>query len=303
MKINKCKYILDICVTRWSEWGLYRCYALFEKRQMNKLILIFCILTTNILFGQNPLDSERFNGDVKSVVQNEFVAKGENDNINKGESIDCSILKILFDKYRKIVKKEYCEMDILISYEYKFDSSRNIIERTNFSEHDRKYEYDNEGNLIQKLMFDSEGLMGYWAYKYDNKGNRVERTGYLSDDFVERWIMRYNDNGQLVTEYMVDEVPDTIPTYMVKTFEYDNEGRLMSLISTDPDTQVNAIDRFEYNDKNDLIKHYSKNNFQRGTKETITYKYTYDRNNNWTQRIEFMNGNPTKISERKIEYR
>jgi len=270
---------------------------------MNKLILIFFILTTNILIGQNPLDNERFNGEVKSVVQNKFVAEGEKGKIKKGEPIDCSKLKILFDKFRKIVKKEYCEMDILTSYEYKFDSNRNIIERTNFSERDRKYEYDNKENLTKELMFDSEGLMGYWTYKYDNKENRVERTGYLSDDFVERWIMKYNDSGQLVKEYMVNEVPDTIPTYMVKTYEYDNDGRLISLISTDPDTQVNAINRFEYNNKNDLIEHYSKNNFQRGTKEIITYKYTYDSSNNWTQRIEFINGNPTKISERKIEYR
>jgi hypothetical protein len=261
------------------------------------------MLTTNILFGQNPLDTERFKGEVKSVLQDQFVAEREIDKVKKGERIDCSDLKILFDEFRNIVKREYCEMDILTSYEYKFDSNRNIKERTNFSELDRKYEYDSEGNLTKELMFDSKGLMGYWTYKYDNIGNRVERTGYLSDDFVERWIMEYNDSGQLAKEYMVDKVPDTIPTYMVKTFEYDNDGRLISLISTDPDTQVNATNRFEYNNKNDLIEHYSKNNFQRGTKEIITYKYTYDSNNNWTQRIEFENGNPIKISERKIEYR
>ena len=36
--------------------------------------------------------------------------------------------------------------------------------------------------------------------------------------------------------------------------------------------------------------------------EKRTYKYEYDKNNNWTQRIEYKNTIPHRITERIIEY-
>ena len=36
--------------------------------------------------------------------------------------------------------------------------------------------------------------------------------------------------------------------------------------------------------------------------EKHTYKYEYDKNNNWTQRIQYKNTIPLNITERIIEY-
>lgn len=100
---------------------------------------------------------------------------------------------------------------------------------------------------------------------------------------------------------MVGKEPDNNPTYMVKTFEYDNHGRLITVVWTNLETKITSVDK--YNDKNEVIEHYNKNDFQRGIVELKFFKYYYDNNGNWIQRIELINSKPTTISERKIEYR
>jgi len=125
----------------------------------------------------------------------------------------------------------------------------------------------------------------------------------LGEDFVERWIYEYDQDYKKIKEFMVGEEPDNSPTYMVKTFEYDNEGRLITVVWTDPETKITSVDKYKYNDKNDIIEHYNKNDFQRGIEEQKTFKYQYDKNGNWIQRIEYINSIPTTMNERKIEYR
>ncbi len=271
---------------------------------MNKLTVIFLLFFTNLLYGQSFLDNDlKFKGAVKTVYQLEFKATKKDCKILKGETIECSELKYEFDDKSRLLSKEYCLMDILSSYKYKYDKRGRLIERMNFDRLDRKYEYDTSGNQIKELMYDSEGLMGSWMYKYDNKGNRIERAGFLGDSFVERWIKLYDRDNRKIKEYMVDEEPDTIPTYSVITFEYDSKGRLTKTLTTDPDTTIQAVSTFKYDDKDNLVEHYSKNDFQRRTEELKTFKYEYDKKENWIQKIEYINSKPITITERKIEYR
>lgn len=271
---------------------------------MNKLTITILLFSTNLLFGQSFLDKDlKFQGAVKTVYQLEFKATENDGKIIKGGTIECSEVKYEFDNQNRLLTEEYCLMDFLSSYKYKYDENGRLIERMYFNRLDRKYEYDTSGNQVKELMFDSEGLMGSWSYKFDNKGNIIERTGYLGESFVERWIKVYDKDNRKIKEYMVDEEPDTIPTYQVITFEYDNKGRLTKILTTDPESNVHAIATYKYDDNDNLIEHYSKNDFQRGIEELKTFKYEYDNKGNWTQKLEHINSKPTTITVRKIEYR
>jgi YD repeat-containing protein len=271
---------------------------------MNKLTIIILLFSTNLLLGQSFLDKDlNLQGAVRTVYQLEFKAIEKDGKILKGDTIECSELKYEFDNHNRLLKEEYCLMDFLSSYNYKYDENGRLIKRMNFDRLDRKYEYDDSGYQLKELMFDSEGLMGSWSYKYDINGNRIERTGYLGESFVERWIKLYDQDNRKIKEYMVDEEPDSIPTYQVITFEYDPKGRLTKILTTDPETNVQAISTFKYDENDNLIEHFSKNDFQRGLEELKTLKYQYDTKGNWTQRIEYVNSKPTTIAERKIEYR
>ncbi|HLO91113.1 MAG TPA: hypothetical protein VK172_08115 [Lentimicrobium sp.] len=270
---------------------------------MNKLITIFLVFTTNLLCGQSFLDKElKFVGNVKAVYYLEFKVIEKDDKILKGDTIECSYLKYEFDNKNRLLSEEYCLLDLFTSYKYKYDRNGRLIDRTNFNHLDRKYVYDSTGNQVKELMYDSEGLMGYWSYKYDNNGNKIERTGYLGDDFVERWKYEYDQDYKKIIEFMVGAEPYNNPSDMVKTYEYDNDGRLISSVWTDPKTKTTSVDKYKYNVKGDIIEHYNKNDFQRGIEELKTFNYQYDQNGNWIQRIEYINARPITITERKIEY-
>lgn len=271
---------------------------------MNKLAIIILLFSTELLFGQSFLDKNlNFKGAVKTVIQYEFKAIEKDGKIIKGDTIECSELKYEFDNQNRLLKEQYCLMDFLSSYKYEYDENGRLIQRMNFDRLDRQYKYDTSDYQVQELMFDSEGLMGSWSYKYDNKGNRIERIGYLGESFVERWITHFDQYNRKIKKFMVDEEPDSIPTYQVITFEYDTKGRLTKTLTTNPETKVQAISTYKYDTKDNLIEHYSKNDFQRGVEELKSYKYQFDKKGNWTQRIEYINSKPTIITERKIEYR
>lgn len=279
-------------------------YLTKRQNHMDKMSIIFLILFPNLIFGQSLLDQDlNIQGDVKIIYQLEFKAFENDGLISKGDTIECTELRYEFDDKNRLLKEEYCLMDIMTSNDYQYDKSGKLIERTNFNQLDRQYKYDLSGNQVKELMFDSEGLMGRWEYKYDKNGNQTERIGYLGDDFVERWIQVYNEEDRKVKEYMTGEDTDTIATYSIKTFEYDQKGRIIKKITTNPETKVQAVSSFNYDNNDNLIEHYSKNGFQRGIEETRTFKYEYDMNGNWIQRIVFIDSKPKTITDRKIEYR
>ena len=56
-----------------------------------------------------------------------------------------------------------------------------------------------------------------------------------------------------------------------------------------------------YNEKGNIIEENYHNSNGR-LYEKHTYKYEYDKNNNWTQRIEYKNTIPHRITEKIIEY-
>lgn len=266
--------------------------------------MIFLVFTTNLLCGQSYLNNNlKFFGNVKAVYQLEFKAVEKDGKILKGDTIECSYLTYEFDDKNRLLSEEYCLLYLLSSYKYKYDENGRLIERTYFNRLDRKYEYDSTGNQVKELMYDSEGLMGYWTYKYDNNENKIERTGYLGDNFVERWIYEYDQDHKKLKEFMVNEEPDNSPTYMVKTFEYDNYGRLTTVVWMDPETKVTSVDKYKYNDKDEITEHFNKNDFQSGLEDLKSFKYVNDKKGNWIQRIEFIDSKPTIIYERKIEYR
>ena len=271
---------------------------------MRKLTAVFLIFSTNLLFGQSYLDKDiKFQGSIHAVYQLKYRAIEKDGKLIKGDTIECSELKYEFDENNRLLTEEYCELDYITSYKYIYDEAGKLLERTNFNRVDRKYEYDELGNLKKELMFNSVELFGSWTYKYDDLGNRIERTGFLGDSFVERWIKIYDHSNRRIKEYMVGEEPDTIPTYMVITYEYDEIGRLIKRLNTNPDTQVQAFSTFKYDDNNNVIEYFSRNDFQRGIEEFKTYEYKYDEKGNWILRIEYYNSNPSIITERRIEYR
>ncbi len=276
-----------------------------------KILTIIIFLAFVSSYGQSFLDVDlNLKGSVDSIIETEFKVIKESGTVIKGDPIDCSEKKYVFDENMRIIQEEFCIMGFPSSYNYEYDSDEKLIRRTRkskFGNHNQEYEYDRQGNQIQKLTFDRGRFVGRWTYKYDENGNRIKRTGYLEESFVERWIMEYDEDNKKVLEYMVSEEPDNTPTTFYIKYKYDDQNRLIEVIETKPDSKDNRqfINKYQYNDKGDVIYHYSKNDFHfKGSREvTKTYQYEYDQKNNWIKRVEFENKTPTIITIREMKYR
>lgn len=63
--------------------------------------------------------------------------------------------------------------------------------------------YDEEGKIIRKDCYDSNGSLGYYKkFEYDEKGNIImEGTYNLDDRLSSYWKSEYDENGKLVASY------------------------------------------------------------------------------------------------------
>jgi hypothetical protein len=89
-------------------------------------------------------------------------------------------------------------------------------------------------------------------------------------------------------------------------YTYDNNGNEVeiTIILYLPEGKDTFKTNYKYNEDNQIIE---KIDFQNNTyiNSETKYKYIYlnvDSNKNWTKKIEFKNGKPNLIIERKVEY-
>jgi hypothetical protein len=68
------------------------------------------------------------------------------------------------------------------------------------------------------------------------------------------------------------------------------------------DDEAISFNKYGYNENGDIIEDDAKNDFQ-GIATTTSYEYVYDKNKNWIQKKESIDGQFCRYIERKIEYR
>ena len=175
------------------------------------------------------------------------------------------------DKFGQIEKG-----DVLNNYFNIYNEKGNKIE-DNFYDSDGNlsskdtYEYDEKGNNIEKNNYDSDGsLNSKTTYKYDKKGNKIEDNSYDSD-------------GSLNSK---------------TTYKYDEKGNNIEKNNYDSDGSLNSKTTYKYDEKGNMIEYNTDGRFG----EKYTYKYEYDKNNNWIQQVTYEDNKPIQITERIIEY-
>ena len=137
------------------------------------------------------------------------------------------------------------------------------------------YKYDEKGNNIEHNTYDYGRLALKDIYKYDEKGNKIEENTYDSDGrLFFKYIYKYDEKGNNIEKN-----------------KYDYNGRLDSKTTYKYDEKGNTIEQNTYYYDDRPAENYS-----------YKYEYEYDKNNNWTQKIQYRNTIPNSIKERIIEY-
>ena len=157
--------------------------------------------------------------------------------------------------------------------------------------------YDEKGNKIEEYHYDEDGnLSSKDTYEYDEKGNNIERNWYDSDGRLGyKLIYKYNEKGNIIEENYYDSNGSL--SYKT-TYKYDKKGNKIEDNSYDSDGSLNSKTTYKYDEKGNMIEYNTDGRFG----EKYTYKYEYDKNNNWIQQVTYEDNKPIQITERIIEY-
>ena len=220
-------------------------------KRLATLIILFVLWTTANVQAQSDKERDRLFGPVQSVATEltEFTTKD-------GKSVEGPRVRL---------------------HEISYDARGNRVKRVDFSR---------DGSAAQTIVYnyDSEGRnTGYedyasglstprkHVYVLDQKGNRaeykiVQPNGSAAD---ERYVYKYDANGNKVTEELYHK------TSLISRNEnsYDNQGRLISQTSYNPDGSVSARIRVSFGPDGKPLERI------RHDGDLLTYRvrYTYDK--------------------------
>ena len=143
-----------------------------------------------------------------------------------------------------------------------------------------------------------------WLYIYNDVGDRIETQYYLlnfRDEFEKIWrdIHSYDEKKNMIktTRYFREDIYET-------SNQYDKKGNKIAVLTyaiTDSTTLFNMRLRYRYNKQGD-VKTEERINKSGEVYFRKNYEYIYDENKHWIKKVEYINGKPDKIRERKFEY-
>lgn len=289
------------------------------KIKKMKLKIYSIVIIASLLFCscnkskeiKNDLDKENLSGNVKSVTENYFFAvekfgkivKGDAFRDFLGELMDSSYIEFNNNGYiiksfsiikeknhyndkNQLILKQYLSDDLKTAntVTYKYDNNGYLIESNeDLSKNKTKYLNDKNGNCIELNQYDSIGNLfnkGKTKISFNKEGNRIEERKSYNDDGS------FSHHSKTIFDKNENEIESCL---------YDESGKIYEKINS------------KYNSQNLLTEmivkqEYIENVCEKWTK-LYNYKYTkFDSNKNWTEKIEYENGKPIQIIERKIVY-
>ncbi len=260
---------------------------------MRILILVALILfsfTKSQPGTDNPITDlikMNLNGNVKSInkISYKIIVKSSGEFIKgkRGGKILGEGEFIIFNKKgNKISEFDNYDNRLALVYTYNYDDKENVIEKS-------IYEFD---SIVKK------GVFNYYKGTNDIEVNWINYRG----DFEGKMVYNYDIKGKLneMSSYDIDG-----SLYRKYSFKYDIKGNNIELYSYSKSERLVRSKNLTYyengNIKTTHLKSYSvNNNILNETRNT--YDYTYDNKENWITSINYRNGIPEYIIERKIEY-
>jgi len=311
----------------------------FFNTHPSLILLTFLLLVgfnTKIYPQKSDIEIMGLKGKVKSVKQITYDVVKKNGEIHKGRIsknssshlyhvfnkdgfntevyyYDTSNSESIFDtkntfKYddENRLKKKSTSLDGSLSSEkiYRYDDRGNLTEMTENNSlgkiiRNNKHRYDEKGNKIEKIEYKPDGSLFYkHIYKYDDKGNKIEWRYYNSNlKLIYKWKYKYNDKGYFIHG---KRIYSNGKSDLKSTYKRNNEGVIIEWKQYENGILINN-EEYKDDDRGNLIEQIilEKFNF---VKKIITYKYEYDKNNNWIKRIIFLDKEPMSITEKTLEY-
>ncbi|MBR0055578.1 MAG: hypothetical protein IJP65_09815 [Bacteroidales bacterium] len=182
-------------------------------------------------------------------------------------------------------------------------------------------QYDSCGQVCAVFQFENAFLQAIHTYTYRNGAMACERDYDFRGKGLMYTLPRFPQNYERYLQYESANVVggDTLPAPLPYHYEYESDGKLLSISSEEGITQITGNHyyessggiaykvvsvRFEYDDAGNKtrMEFYDINSDSTPIHPVLTWKYQYDEHGNWTECEEFIDGKLSARTVRTITY-
>ena len=189
-----------------------------------------------------------------------------------------AVMELTYDENGKTTFLEVSDNSSSGGFAYEYDECGNLIQKVEdfYDEYERKiyrYTYDEAGKLIRTLTHRTDGSKSTEEYVYDEKGNLIEYTSVSGGAIVYTEEHVYDERGN---EIRYIELTDGKVMYFVD-YTYDEDGNLVKMVVPQSGGNSTYVYEYTYDDNGNKIKAVNKtvDPFY-GTSENTVTDYTYD---------------------------
>lgn len=264
---------------------------------MKRILLLF--LAVSALQFQAGY-GQRMKGNVSSYKESYYSVKDSYGKLKPDTKINDSVFHdrfVAFDQKGNI--SEMAEFNPDGSIASKFKGSNDYPDNhfeTLYAKFDPEVSIDRKPFIVESVKYTS-GEFCEMSYKNDSLGRPFEEIIY---DLMGREIYKItflrDQNGRLRENDYSDGT--------VERYKYDEKGNVKEIVSRHLNSKP-TVTTYAYDESGNIIEMNINNYFKTTFKfqyENYSYKYLFDKNGNWTQRIIFEGGRPQRIVVRTIEY-
>ncbi|MDX8553084.1 hypothetical protein MK851_05515 [Tenacibaculum sp. 1B UA] len=290
--------------------------------------LLLYLLSSNISYSQElhtrntNWKKENLKKHVKSYTETSNVAIKKNGNIIQSleKTYSSGKEKFVFNKQGSLTEIFFHRYSSKVPYRqwtFNYDKQGNQIKfrecEINIQLPEKcitsKYVYKKTGNQTEIKLYeireffpeadDGEYVHKKWIYTYNTKGYLIKAKEYLGKKNLKETISyTYDSENNLIEENHVYNGKE----HSKNTFKYDRKNNVVEQKYWCEDKDLNKTITYSYDDKDNVIAEIFSSYTGNKIYKKNTYKYKYDRNENWKERIKYKNSVPIQVSKRIYKY-
>lgn len=230
---------------------------------------------------------------VNCIAQSNAISAGWKESNLKGK-VQCYVETHFLgsDHFGEIKKTETSGAPELLRYCFDEQGNPTVFSyrQEAFTDKQRIYKYDEQGNHIETSIYDVEflgwltigerRLTSKYIYNYDNQGNRIEETKYGADGgILEKIVNKYDNQGNKTHENRYNKYGTFSRG---QTYKYDEQGNEIERISINSDGSISCKWIYKYDEQGNEIEMITDKQFCGTDSKSV---YIYDEQGNRVQWI------------------
>jgi YD repeat-containing protein len=263
-------------------------------------VLFKILVAVSFVVLTNPSYCQKLNGRIKSYSDNYYSVREIYGKIKKGAGLNDSlyhnqITQIDPNGNIAVLIENNADGTLHCKYVGKSDFKNNHVESL-FVRFEPEMVLDMKPFLIGSVKYPS-GEMCEITYENDQNGVPVEESIYdLMGTLLNKISIKRDERG-LPIQY-------TFSNGAIYKYKYDEAGRRIEWFTRSASNKT-AVTNYKYDEHHNVVEETIKDFFKSSYKyheEYNTFKYRYDKMENWIERIDYEHDIPMRMVVRTIEY-